>query len=271
MKLQVLGTSAAPTWPDIFTGSEYCDRIRTLRGKNIRSRSQAVIDDVYLIDFGPDNFYHSVKFGVDFSQIKSIFVTHSHKDHFIPYELEFAQGCFAYNYAYDQLYVYGNEKVTGLAKEYENDVVKPVTVYPYNSVITKDGYKWTAIPASHSEHEDALNYIIEHEGKTLLYKVDSGAYTDEKLWDFLKDFRFDCIVTECTFTFEKTRHWDHETYDSVLELKEKLKSLNCIREETPFWLTHIHHIAGGLSHDEMEEITAKDNIHVCYDGVIIEF
>lgn len=272
MKIQVLGTSAAPVWPDIFSDSEYCVRIRKAGGKNIRSRSQSVIDDKHLIDFGPDNFYHSVKFNVDFSQIKDIFVTHSHEDHFNENELEFAsQGCFAYESAYDVLNVYCNETVADRAVKFETEDVKINVIHPYDTVITEDGYKWTALPASHGQQEEALNYIIEHKGKTLLYKVDSGTYTDPELWDFLSRYRFDCIITECTFTFEKKEYGDHETYSSVLKLKEKLKTMGCISENTPFWLTHIHYISGGLLHDEMEEVCSKDNIHVCYDGVVIEF
>ena len=270
MKIQLLGTAAAATWPSIYSDSEYNRKIRALGGKNIRSRSQAIIDDKHVIDWPSDSFYHSIKFDIDFSQIMDIFITHSHPDHWVPEEMEYiAQGCFAYNTKHSPLSIYGDKKVI-------SDALKPILgetnlfpMLPYKSVVTKDGYKWTAIHAAHKPNEVALNYIIEHQGKTVLYRVDSGPYTDEVLWNFLKKFKFDCVITECTFNFHSEPHEDHETYETVLQFRDRLMSQGSMTEDTQMWLTHIHYIKDGLTHEEAEEICKKDNIHLGYDGVVI--
>jgi len=273
MKIQLLGTSAAPTWPDVFNrGNDYCYKIKEWKGKNIRSRSQTIINDEHVIDFGFDTFYHSVKFNINFANIRDIFITHSHVDHFNKEQLGFIdQVCFGRSFKYPYITLYGNEEVIKQSKLYRRseEDLKLVEVHAYEPVVCEDGFKWTPIPANHIPNENALNYIIEHNGKTLLYKVDSGPYTDPKLWDFLSNFKFDCIITEGTFNFRKTPFAGHEIYDTILDMKKRLIEMGCIEDKTPFWLTHIHYFEGGLSHEEAEEITSQDNIHIGYDGAVI--
>ena len=51
MRLTYLGTAAAEGFPAIFCNCEYCNEARRLGGKNIRTRSQALVNDDLLIDF----------------------------------------------------------------------------------------------------------------------------------------------------------------------------------------------------------------------------
>lgn len=52
MKLTYFGTAAAEGWPGIFCHCVYCERAKQLGGKNIRTRSQALLDDTLLFDLG---------------------------------------------------------------------------------------------------------------------------------------------------------------------------------------------------------------------------
>ena len=54
MKIKYLGTAAAEAVPAPFCECEICERAREKGGRNIRTRSQAVIDDRILIDFCAD-------------------------------------------------------------------------------------------------------------------------------------------------------------------------------------------------------------------------
>ena len=51
MKLTYLGTAAAEAVPAIFCNCEICKEARKLGGKNVRTRSQALINDDLLLDF----------------------------------------------------------------------------------------------------------------------------------------------------------------------------------------------------------------------------
>ena len=58
MKIKFLGTAAAEGFPAVFCNCEYCNKARELGGKNIRTRSQAIIDNKLLIDLPADTYFH---------------------------------------------------------------------------------------------------------------------------------------------------------------------------------------------------------------------
>ena len=273
MKIRILGTAAAECWPGIFCDDEFCRKIRQVKGKNYRSRAQLVIDDIHVIDFGYDNFYHSVKFDVDFSQIRDIFITHSHDDHFLPYELKYAsQGRCAYNTKYSPITLYGNETVIKQALPYiQKGGVAVCTRHSFKPVTTRDGYVFTPILAEQDmEGEEMLNYIFEHEGKRVLYVSDSGLYRRQETWDFISQYRFDLVISECTANLAGWEPVGHQTYKGVLMLREKLRSMGCVTDDTPLYITHITHFMHDMLHEDWEKFAAKDNIIVCYDGIEIE-
>ena len=95
MKIQFLGTAAAEGVPAIFCDCESCQRSRERGGRNIRTRSQALIDDKILIDFPADTYMHFLKYQLPLSKIKTCIVTHSHSDHLYPAEIEMRKEGFA--------------------------------------------------------------------------------------------------------------------------------------------------------------------------------
>lgn len=54
MKIHILDSAAAEGFPAMFCECDTCKRARAEGGRSIRARSQAVIDNTILIDFGPD-------------------------------------------------------------------------------------------------------------------------------------------------------------------------------------------------------------------------
>ena len=54
MHFQYLGTAAAEGWPAVFCNCPLCKRAALLGGRNIRTRSQALINKDLLIDLPPD-------------------------------------------------------------------------------------------------------------------------------------------------------------------------------------------------------------------------
>ena len=56
MIVKYLGTGAAEGIPAVFCHCNICKHARQKKGRNIRTRSQALIDGKLLIDFGPDTF-----------------------------------------------------------------------------------------------------------------------------------------------------------------------------------------------------------------------
>ena len=54
MEIQYLGTAAAEGLPALFCDCETCRKARNIGGKEVRTRTQSVVDGKILIDFPPD-------------------------------------------------------------------------------------------------------------------------------------------------------------------------------------------------------------------------
>ena len=58
MKFTFLGTAAAEGFSAVFCNCKYCIEARKLKGKNIRTRSQSLINDDLLVDLPADTYSH---------------------------------------------------------------------------------------------------------------------------------------------------------------------------------------------------------------------
>ncbi len=58
MKLHYLGTAAAEAIPAVWCNCEVCKKIRKTRGKDVRTRSQVLINDDLMVDFSA-GFVHA--------------------------------------------------------------------------------------------------------------------------------------------------------------------------------------------------------------------
>ena len=76
MKLHFFGAGASEGVPAVFCECEYCKKIRTLGGKNIRLRTSVQLDDHILIDFSSDGYAQSLFRGMDTTNITHIIVLH---------------------------------------------------------------------------------------------------------------------------------------------------------------------------------------------------
>ena len=110
MKLRYLGTAAAEGWPALFCSCPICTHAREAGGRNLRTRTQAVLDDEILLDFPPDTYCHALRHGMNLAQIHTLLVTHSHMDHWFPTDLIHRHEHFGHG-AEGVLDVYGNEAV----------------------------------------------------------------------------------------------------------------------------------------------------------------
>lgn len=60
MKIKYLGTAAYEGIPSLFCRCETCEKSRREGGRNLRSRSQALVDDELLLDFPADTVWHFI-------------------------------------------------------------------------------------------------------------------------------------------------------------------------------------------------------------------
>ena len=272
MTLTYLGTAAAEGWPAVFCDCDACMKAKELGGKNIRTRSQTLIDTTLLVDLSPDTYFHCIRDNLQLSDIITLLVTHSHQDHFYPEELIMRGKPYAHNATKPLLTIYGNDKVYARFLEAMklndssnlNSRIRFQIVKEFVPFYTQDGYKVIPVLAKHDRHERCLLYLIEKDGKRILYANDTGIFPPET-WDFLKNIHLDLVSFDCTDGLDKDGLY-HMGLPDVLECRDRLVSENCIDKATKIVLNHFSH-NGRLLYEDLVSRTKDYGFTVAYDGM----
>ena len=126
-----------------------------LGGRNIRTRSQTLVNHDLLIDLPPDTYYHKLMSGLDFSAVKYLFVTHWHMDHFYPQELTVRGSFYSHQMTSSDLDIYcaaGTkalfDQVSWEANKETLDSLRFHILSPFSPVQAGD-YTVTPLPANH--------------------------------------------------------------------------------------------------------------------------
>ena len=271
MKLTYLGTAAAEGMPAVFCDCKYCNEARRLGGKNIRTRSQAIINDDLLIDLPADTYSHFLSNGILGHEIKYLFVTHSHHDHLYAPELNMRSGAFAHDMEVPTLEVFcSNGAYNKINFEIKNHIgFKTILIKPYETVKLPE-YEITPLPARHYEGDNAVFYIIKGE-KTILYAHDTGYFHDE-VFDYLKssDIVFDLISLDCTNVDIKiSDEGSHMGIENIERLVAKLSKIGVVNNRTIKVINHFSHNANPLQ-KVLEKRVKPFGFKVAYDGMKIE-
>lgn len=268
MKIKFLGTAAAEGWPALFCECEACLKARKSGGRNIRTRSSCVIDDVYMVDFPPDTYMHVLNNNLVLSSIKYLIITHSHEDHFYPQDIHMRKEPYAHIHSNDPLFIYGNSKVkkgfdyTNAEIDGEGRLIFQ-EVYPY--IQFKAGKaQVTPLLANHTQGEQCYIYLVNLGGKVLLYGHDTG-YFPEQTWEVLKGTPIDIALFDCTDGAGKCTDY-HMGFPAVLRVKDRLVQQGCTSDHTLYVITHFSH-NGKLLHDELVSIAHPYGFITAFDGM----
>ncbi|MCH3917952.1 MAG: MBL fold metallo-hydrolase [Spirochaetia bacterium] len=272
MKIQYLGTAAAEGIPAVFCNCDLCRKARIAGGKNLRTRSQALIDGKLLIDYPPDSYTHMQSYKLNFATISSIIVTHSHQDHFYPWDFIFRSSPYGFNYA-GKLTVYGNDKVTKKGQELiaqhflqDKNAVEFQYLEPFKP-FEVEGITVTALLATHDPNEHCYIYLLEKEGKRLVYAHDTGFFP-EVTFSYLYGKHCNLLSLDCTMGRLNDGHY-HMGLSDDISLVEKLTDMGCCCSDTTVVLNHFSH-NGGLLYEELNQLVASRGYTVAYDGLEIE-
>lgn len=266
MRIHIMGSAAAEGWPAVWCRCASCRRARQLGGKNIRTRSGALIDDDLKIDLSPDTYMQAVRDGLELGNVRHILITHTHHDHFFPKELLMYRPPFAHDP--EELHVWGDQWAVQAVKETVGDRLGPDNVHelkPYEPVDI-EGTEVMAVRAAHFPERGAFNYIIRRGGKTLFYGMDSGWFPEES-WEAQRAYKFDVVILDCTHGLV-CKSKVHGGADTVIQTKERMLEEGTATEATLFVANHFSH-NGNVTHEELEEAFAPHNIAVAYDGMVI--
>ncbi len=278
MRFQYLGTAAAEGFPAMFCECESCRRALAAGGKNLRTRSQAVIDNRLLIDFPADTCIHVMQEQVPLHAIHTCLITHSHGDHLYAQDLEMRHTPYAQLHNPAPLTMYSTlaagRSIDNVIRTYGLDAEKRVfhqTVTPFVP-FTADGYTVTPLPANHAPDTGPVLYVISDGEKTVFYAHDTGWFPDET-WRWLRGHHphFDLVSLDCTGGTLPGWMNGHMSLDTNVRVRDQLRSFGCIEDDTRVFLNHFsHNIGSGLLYDEMAKEAAVYGFEVSYDGLVIE-
>ena len=269
MRLTYLGTAAAEGFPAIFCNCEYCQQARRLGGKNIRTRSQALVNDDLLIDFPADTYAHFLNNGIEGDRIKHLLVTHSHSDHLYTKEFLLRHTYFAHDMRAPVLNIYASKTTCDVIGEAPRNIEINV-LSPF--VPTKIGdYRVTALPAKHMFGFEPYIYLIEGE-KTLLYAHDTGYFYDE-VFEYIEKqgIVLDMISLDCTnVDIPEPDEGGHMAFDNLGRVLERLKMIGAVTNSTVKYVNHFSHNGNPLQH-VLEARAVEYGCLVSYDGCKVEF
>ncbi len=271
MKLKYLGTAAAEGVPAVFCECENCKKSRAAGGRNIRTRSQALIDNTLLIDFPADTYLHYLQHNFPLNKIKSCLITHSHEDHLYVDEIKMRKKGFSHLADDAPLTFYsdrsGYEMLSAVTEKLPNGEAKAVLIKLFEP-FEVEGYTVTALRAAHAEKSSPVVYIIEKDGKSVFYSNDTSEYPEESM-EYLKAYgkKIDLISLDCTEAVSHTTYVGHLCLDRCAALRETLKEIGVADENTVFVLNHFSHNGTDVLYDDFKEIAGKEGFVVAYDGM----
>ena len=275
MKLKYLGTAAAEGIPGMFCNCRVCRNALKIRGKEIKTRSQALLDDKLLIDFPADTYMHILNHGLDLRNIHNVIITHSHSDHFYPNDFWCRFEGIAYDIVEEPLNIYVtesgyNEAFRQLGEDMNETRVKFHKIAPFEPFDVED-YHIIPLAADHDSTSNPVIYIIEKGEKSLLYAHDTGIFPDST-WDYLEKYnkKFELISLDCTGVAQKNLRRSHLCLNTDKEVYDRLTEIGVCDKNTIVYVNHFSH-NGMLTHKELVVEAEKYGFLVTYDSLEVVF
>ena len=286
--MQFLGTAAADAMPGPFCECWICQEARREPARN-RLRSLFLLDEENIIDCGPDLAAACMKWQVNLSSLKNIFLTHTHEDHLcvsnagllimsrtragVPVDLYLSHE--AYETLSDSHERLGSPYAhLDAVKSVDRAVVRfhPVTLF---QPFTVDGYQVFAVPTTHhvSERERAINYLFTlPDRRTLLYACDTGIYPSESV-EALAGRAIDILIMEATFGSRTDNDiTSHLNATAFLRQLDTFGARAIITERTKVYATHINH-KHEFNHEQYQAFfdeRAPLPVVVACDGLMVD-
>jgi phosphoribosyl 1,2-cyclic phosphate phosphodiesterase len=240
-----------------------------------------------MLDFGAEVFQQARTFGVPILDVQYLFITHAHADHFYPNHLfwRWMAPCKVPPSEHDiydgrsssdlpVLQVYGNSDVfAAMASQMGREHAEAgfrMRLHQVEYGLQGQTGDITYLPLEANHHDrtcNAVNYVLQRDGRTILYALDTGWFF-EHTYDLMKRFRYDLVVIEGTFGFGRDSP-EHFNFSKLQRAIDCFREDNLLKEGARFCTSHICPHDSPV-HDEYAPILAEQGITLAYDGMKVE-
>lgn len=274
MKIKFLGTAAAEGIPALFCSCETCKIARKNGGKELRTRSQALINDRLLLDFPAETYAHSLLNNFELNKIHNFLITHTHEDHFYPQDIAMIAKMFS-NIESDspKYHFYGGSEMVSFARPFADKTDGLVDLFALEPFKTSkiDNFLITPLIATHTTKTPYI-YIINDGEKQMLYAHDTGLFckeTEDYLFDrkpFFDLVSFDC----CCGSWPDEDYGTHLSFGNVKRISKKMLKEGLINSSSVLCVNHFSHNASDVLY-ESRKIYENEGYIMTYDGLEIVF
>ncbi len=284
-EIQILGSAAAEGIPAAFCSCRVCREAWKNGGKDIRLRSAYKLNGHVRIDFGPDSIAQEYKYHLHSENLKHLFITHNHEDHWVMDLLNYRMPGFSVVDERNILNIYGNEGVIReLYKHFWNKFsfngdwkkfrINPVVLESFKPfLLEEEDMEFYPMNADHMigmPGEFPQIFVVRSGSSWAMVANDTG-YFREDTWKFLEEKRFklDLVIADCTCGLLDVER-GHMGGKWAILTKERLEKIGSVSPSTQYYINHFSH-NGQATHAELEAHFNPYGIQVGYDGLTIQY
>lgn len=260
----------------MFCSCRVCENARRQRGRDVRNRPMALLDDELCIDLPCDARSSFLMQQAEARKIRYLLVTHNHYDHFLAANLlsrpEGAQPLklFISRESGQEILQMTHRARSAPEKPGMRPICVPEIHFAEPFVTFSCGkFLVTPLPARHDRSVGTLNFLITAEEKTVLWLHDTGPLLDKTVDYFqTKPCHFDFVSMDCALPCGVPVSNEHMDILHCKKTVDLLRKLSCVNDKTAVYLSHIGHLVG-CTHEELSEQARQLGFHVAYDGAVI--
>ncbi|MGW0022211.1 bifunctional adenosylcobinamide kinase/adenosylcobinamide-phosphate guanylyltransferase [Rhodococcus sp. NPDC003382] len=238
MEVVLLGTGAADGWPNPFCRCLSC--LDAERRGEIRGQTAALVDDVLMLDCGPEAPRAAVRAGRTLAGVRHLLLTHSHADHLGPQVLLFRSWIEAGH----ELEVIGPVDALDVCRPWvgPDDPVRFVPVAAGDRLAVGE-YDIRVLPARHRVFRDGdavLYDLADARGARLLWACDTGVWPAE-WFDGVRGAEYDAVFLEETFGDRSDLSDGHLGLPEFATMVDGMRGVGAITDTTDVVAVHLGH------------------------------